>query len=240
MSDTFDKNRLTGVGSPAENAAAVRGERVPETVSGAATLCCLVRGIRYNDGLAQELHGIPEIPQITRALNARAIMSNRILEMTTPEEFPYCFWHPSLPTKQTLRELLRRYPDNTLLLYQVGRACAAGGYTDLYNELGLLPDVAIAEEARDNYDSGQMIYQAIMQAPIRYAYMDDYIGQLRVKPILEACLNGDTCVRSPLDQRYPVGRNTYPILPKVVLDITEDQRIDVQGVLPGDDQSARR
>lgn len=46
--------------------------------------------------------------------------------------------------------------------YQVERACAAGGYTSLYLELDLLPDVAIAEEARDNRTSGQAIYESII------------------------------------------------------------------------------
>ncbi|KAK1855664.1 hypothetical protein CCHR01_01678 [Colletotrichum chrysophilum] len=33
--------------------------------------------------------------------------------------------------------------------YQVGRACAVADYNKLYDELQLLPDVSIAEEAED-------------------------------------------------------------------------------------------
>jgi hypothetical protein len=42
--------------------------------------------------------------------------------------------------------------------YQVGRACAAAGYFDLYKELDLLPDVSIAEEAPGgNTEGGNQI-----------------------------------------------------------------------------------
>ncbi|KAJ5251772.1 hypothetical protein N7489_002182 [Penicillium chrysogenum] len=60
------------------------------------------------------------------------------------------------------------YPGNELLRYQVGRACATGGYTLLYLELGLLPDVGIAE-ARDNRTCGQAIYESIIINPTRWA-----------------------------------------------------------------------
>ncbi|CBF71445.1 hypothetical protein AN6781.2 [Aspergillus nidulans FGSC A4] len=43
-----------------------------------------------------------------------------------------------------LRLRTHQYPS---MRYQVGRACAAAGYFDLYKELDLLPDVSIAEEA---------------------------------------------------------------------------------------------
>jgi hypothetical protein len=104
--------------------------------------------------------------------------------MDRPEEIPYCFWHPDVPSEQTLQQLLVAYPENTLLRYQIGRACAAGGYTDLYHTLGLLPEVAIAEEARDNSHSGKAIYDAIMNAPSLWTYMDDYNCCLREKQSL--------------------------------------------------------
>lgn len=233
MPDSFDEPRSAGPRPREDCLAAILGERVPEKIY-ATTKLCLVRGIRYKDGFAGELSGIPELPEITRALNARAIMSNRVPEMKSPEEFPYCFWHPDVPSEETLRELLRQYPACSLLPYQVGRACAVGGYIELYHELGLLPDVTIAEEARDNHKSGQLIYQAIMEAPVRYAYMDDYKCCLRENPIAGAHLNGDTCVRSMLDKRFPLGHTIVPMFPKGVFDITEDQRIDIEGMHPGD------
>ncbi|KAF9884542.1 hypothetical protein FE257_001487 [Aspergillus nanangensis] len=57
----------------------------------------------------------------------------------------------NIPHEKTLSNLVEEYPEKKLLRYAVGRACAAGGYTTLYHELELLPDVAIAEEARQRY-----------------------------------------------------------------------------------------
>ncbi|KAL4884308.1 hypothetical protein BJY04DRAFT_215736 [Aspergillus karnatakaensis] len=216
--------------STEEYVAAIKGEAVPSRLTGRLSVCSLVRGIRYHDGFAQELYGDPELPMVTRSLNARAIMSNRIPVMTAPEQFPYCFWYPEVPREETLRQLLAQYPDCTLLRYQVGRACAVGGYSSLYQELGLLPDVAIAEEARDNTVSGQMIYDSIMEAPVRYAYMDDYNRCLRPTPMPGACLNGDTCVRSMLDNKEPVS--VIALITNVVFDITEDRCIDIEGIEP--------
>ncbi|KAL5362441.1 hypothetical protein BJX96DRAFT_153939 [Aspergillus floccosus] len=211
--------RLWGFDYSGDIPAAIRGERVPAVIGKLGRLC-VVRGVRHHDGFAQELYGNPEYPEITRALNARAIMSNRIPEMNDPEHFPYCFWHPDVPEEQILRRLLEKYPGNQLLRYQVGRACAAGGYTTLYHELGLLPDVAIAEEARDNAVSGGAIFEAIIHEPIRYACMHDYQRCLRVPPVPNACLNGDTCVRSFLDRTLHVD-DFNPNEPPV-FDITED------------------
>jgi hypothetical protein len=190
-----------------------------------------VRGIRTHDGFAQDLYG--QRPEFTRALNARAIMSNRVPNMNSPENFPYCFWHPDIPAEQTLRDLLERYPGNELLRYQIGRACAAGGYTSLYLELDLLPDVAIAEEARDNLASGKMIYESIITSPTRWNCMDDYNHCLHSPLRPGAYLNGDTCVRSVLDQTLPVPKDGSYLVSVPVFDITEDWCIDAEGTLPG-------
>ncbi|KAJ0419521.1 hypothetical protein BJY00DRAFT_313910 [Aspergillus carlsbadensis] len=198
--------------SIADQTAALKGEAVPPSLLNFVTVRCLVRGIRYHDGFAKELHNNLEQPMITRALNARAIMSNRVPE--------------------TLKQLLAAYPDNLLLRYQVGRACAAGGYFDLYVELGLLPDVAIAEEARDS-QAGRAIYETIMKAPVRYAYMDDYNRCLWPESLAGTYLNGDTCVRSMLDQKLPIGPTPYsPAIHRHVFDITEDWSLDIDGVEP--------
>jgi hypothetical protein len=170
------------------------------------TIWCLIHGIRRNDSFATELHGNPRHPAITRALNVRAIMSNRVPDVEDEEDMPYCFWHPDLPSEATLRTLLSRYQARfPSLRYNVGRACAAPGYTSLYRELDLLPDVAIAEEARDNKVNGQGIYELIVQQHTRWAVMDDYRRLVRDEPIPGASLNGDTCVQ--LDARQtPAGR----------------------------------
>ncbi|KAL2837090.1 hypothetical protein BJX68DRAFT_273228 [Aspergillus pseudodeflectus] len=217
--------------SIADQIAALKGEAVPPSLLNFVTVRCLIRGIRYHDGFAKELHNNPEQPMITRALNARAIMSNRV-PLMSQEQFPYCFWHPDVPREETLKQLLAAYPDNALLRYQVGRACAAGGYFNLYTELCLLPDVAIAEEARDN-QAGHAIYETIMKAPVRYNYMDDYNRCLRSEPLAGAYLNGDTCVRSILDQKLPIGPTPYsPVIHNRVFDITEDWSLDIGGVEP--------
>ncbi|KAL4755853.1 uncharacterized protein BDW70DRAFT_165053 [Aspergillus foveolatus] len=137
-------------------------------------------------------------------------MSNRVPVMTSPEHFPYCFWHLDIPREETLKQLLTHYPGNTLLRYQVGRACAVGRYTTLYHELHLLPEVTLAEEAHDNRKSGHEIYEAIMEPPVRYTYMDDYNHCLHPEPLAGAHL----------------------FLVEVVFDITEDRCIDTDGIKP--------
>lgn len=133
-------------------------------------------------------------PDFTRARNARLIMSNII---PTPEELgleiddgkddpehtrvPYCIWHPEFATEDTYRALAARYPS---MRYQVGRACAAAGMDRLYAELDLLPDVSIAEEARESLTpGGDIIHYQTMSASYRYAIMDDYKRSI-TSPIL--------------------------------------------------------
>ncbi|KAI4592386.1 hypothetical protein KJ359_011196 [Pestalotiopsis sp. 9143b] len=108
---------------------------------GILSLASLVRGIRFHDGFVTELHGDPELPGVSRALNARAIVRNRVPYMNEDAHFPYCFRHPALPAGATPRALLARYPGSLLLRYQ----------------------------AWDNAQSGQDIYRQIMAAPVRYA-----------------------------------------------------------------------
>lgn len=71
--------------------------------------------------------------------------------MDDPRYQPYCIWYPDIAREDTYRELAERYPS---MRYQVGRACAAAGYVDLYKELCLLPDISIAEEARESDTPG--------------------------------------------------------------------------------------
>lgn len=82
-------------------------------------------------------------PEIARARNARLIMSNVVPDngLEDPDRQPYCIWHPDLASEETYRELTRCYPT---MRYQVGRTCAAAGYSGLYQELSLLPDVSRA------------------------------------------------------------------------------------------------
>lgn len=104
--------------------AAIRGEleEIPSgpLIDNHVAIHFLVRGIRYHNAFALKLQKQQEESTdanrfralVWRALNARAIMSNRIPDMGDGEEndFPYCFWHPQVPSEATLRQLLCRYP----------------------------------------------------------------------------------------------------------------------------------
>lgn len=175
---------------------ALRGEQVPEALGLTVTKLCVIRGIRLYEDFAKELRDASH--QFNRALNARSIMSNKIPEMHTPEVFPYCIWYPDVATEDTYRRLANQYP---AMKYLVGRACAVAGYSDLYKELKLLPEVHIAEEARD---SGQItIYDSIVSHKLMYSCMDDYERCTAPDAPKPASLNGDTAVRSLLKIRQP-------------------------------------
>ncbi|KAL0936527.1 uncharacterized protein CTRU02_208742 [Colletotrichum truncatum] len=185
-----------------------------------------IYGIRHHEKLAfskeVELSASTTISH-ARARNARCIMSNIIPVMDTDAAKPYCIWHPDIASEDTYRELVRRYPD---MRYNVGRACAAAGYNKLYHELNLLPDVSIAEEAKDNTKSGASIFHAITSQNVRYKVMDDYTCTVRLNdPPADAFLNGDTAVRSSLSHRdsyktWPYARDTPHYF-----DITEESSI---------------
>ncbi|POR37749.1 Uncharacterized protein TPAR_02063 [Tolypocladium paradoxum] len=196
----------------------------------------IVRGVRYHDSIANSpqllaLLENPKIPKATRELwkrarNARLIMSNAVPDMPATESgvHPYCIWHPHLAAEETYRELARRYPT---MRYQVGRACAVAGYSALYAELDLLPDVSIAEEARDSPRGGD-IFKLIMGQPVLYSVMDDYTRSVHDdQPRAGAFLNGDTAVVSSLDNRLqPWCLNGA--LHIGWFDITEDLLIDTK------------
>lgn len=177
---------------------------------------CVLRGIRHRHGFAAELlpGSAEQDPAFARALHAQAIMSNSIPDISAAEEFPYCIWYPDTATEDTYRQLARRYPQ---MRYQVGRACAVAGFKDLYSELDLLPDVSIAEEARDsvlrgrsqggeddhNINGSQEIFDQIVRQPVRWQVMDDYTRSVNLdspKPARYG-LNGDTAIFSTLELR---------------------------------------
>ncbi len=184
---------------------AIRGVAVPEALGRRAMRLCVIRGIRYHGGFGRgpEAQALRAWPEFARALNARAIMSNNVPDMSVAsDDLPYCIWHPDTAAEDTYRQLVRRYPH---MAYHVARACAVAGYIDLFRELeeggSILPDVAIAEEARacGSHD----IYKAIMSQPVRYRVMDDYTRSIVADP-QPSGLNGDTAVRPILDvkQRF--------------------------------------
>ncbi|KAF6804885.1 hypothetical protein CMUS01_14742 [Colletotrichum musicola] len=111
--------------------------------------------------------------------------------------------------------------------YLVGRACAVAGYADLYEELDLLPEVSIAEEARDNSlnEASKAIFESIMGKPVCYRVLDDYTRSCHAdKPICPAFMNGDTAVRSSLDVRH--GLDKHRMWRKHYFNIAEDHNVD--------------
>lgn len=212
--------------------AAIRGEAVPEDVWELREHISLVRGIRHHLDFANQESvkhlcvGFDKDPAFTRAWNARMIMSNIIpdMERSSYNVQPYCIWYPDLATEDTYRSLASRYRG---MRYQVGRACAVAGYLALYEELGLLPDVSICEEAREGQSEGsRAIYKHILSQPVRYAVMNDYertVHEWDPKP--GSHLNGDTATRSCLSvtqdvASFEVGRWVHHYF-----DLTEDANV---------------
>ncbi|GJC85662.1 hypothetical protein ColLi_08500 [Colletotrichum liriopes] len=212
--------------------AAFDGKMVPENLHSTAEYC-IVHGIRHHEGFARS----PAVTKLcssekgsglyARARNARLIMSNTVPEMPSDAVKPYCIWYPGLATEETYRELASRYPD---MRYHVGRACAVAGYDNLYNELNLLPDVSIAEEARDNGHTA--IFQAIVSQNMRYAVMDDYTRTVNLKsPRAGAYLNGDTAVRSTLpviNVEHPADNGSHYYLDTRQVHHRDDHYFDIQ------------
>ncbi|KAJ5282016.1 hypothetical protein N7478_007388 [Penicillium angulare] len=214
-------------------AAAIKGEYLPVDLSSFWHQRAVIRGIRDSLQFATN----PEIlelcsgddgqaHQFSRARNARLIMSDVIPDMQNPATQPYCIWYPDLASEETYREVARRYSS---MRYQVGRACAAACYTDLYKELNLLPDVSIAEESRE-VDKDAKIYKIIMSAPQRYAVMEDFSRSVHLEtPRTPAFLNGDMKPRWALGQRVLPGKNLLETTADDI-DIEEDGFIGFQDI----------
>ena len=203
------------------------GEVLPGDLSTNEARQCTVHGIRHHIGFARssevtQLAGLSGQELFARARNARLIMSNEMPAEMTAETFPYCVHYPDVASEDMYRALVQRYPG---MRYQVGRACAVAGYVDLYRELDLLPDVSIAEEARENRANAgaQAIFANIMAAPMRYRVMDDYTRAVTDAPEALARLNGETSVvGSPGDRADLWG---YYLESHCEFDITEDGSI---------------
>ncbi|KAL0935448.1 uncharacterized protein CTRU02_210039 [Colletotrichum truncatum] len=207
---------------------ALNGQRLPSDPDHWVR-ACIVHGIRHNEAFAnseavRKLCLKSDNRSYARARNARLIMSNIVPEMLTDDDMPYCIWYPHVASEETYRELAERHPG---MRYLVGRACAVAGYSKLYGELDILPEVSIAEEARDNSSSegSKAIFDAIMRQPICYKVLDDYKRRLNVdNPSSPAWMNGDIAVRSSLNVR--LGPDKYEEWGLHYFNITEDYNID--------------
>lgn len=80
---------------------ALQGFKVPPMMDLELAQRAVIRGIRYNDGFATELHSTN--PHFTRAINAQAIMNNRIPDMTSLRSFRTASGTRRLPAR-TLAE----------------------------------------------------------------------------------------------------------------------------------------
>ncbi|KAJ5412945.1 hypothetical protein N7465_005250 [Penicillium sp. CMV-2018d] len=209
--------------------AAMEGKRVPENLESFWHRRATIRGLRTSLEFAMstavmKLCSADDIPEFSRARNARLIMSNMIPDLDNPVFQPYCIWYPDFADEDTYREVARQCPS---MRYQVGRACAAAGYTALYKKLDLLPDTSIAEEARESKE-GAEIYQIIMSEPQRYAVMNDFTRSIDLEgPRTPAFLSGDMKPRWRLDQRVPPPEN-LPYTTPDDIDIEEDGFIGIE------------
>lgn len=212
---------------------AIHGLKFPEaSFHKSPVMECTVRGIRYHIGFARTAEvaaAANEHAQIARAKNARLIMSNDIPDEMLAAHVPYCIWHPDVPSEETCRRLVQQYPG---MKYHVGRTCAVAGYVDLYRELDLLPDVSIAEEAREAGPASQEIFEDITQRLVRYSVMNDYKLKIDLEnPRKGAVINCDAAVKSTLDIRQDVRRcfkGSEALMRRLdgVFDIAEDGGID--------------
>jgi hypothetical protein len=212
---------------------ALRGRCLPHALGHHTTRLCIVSGLRKHLDFAlrpevEELCRMPGQEVFARARNAGLIMHGLLpdAELLRGNE-PYCIHYPKLASEHYYRRLATTF---TEMRYQVGRACAAAGYSQLYEELNLLPDVCIAEEARDSCqrtaaEGSQRIYDRIMEAPARYNVMDDFKRLIRTdQTSAGACLNGDTQVLSSLRLRIKLANHHYSrrTYPWRYFNITED------------------
>ncbi|WQF84020.1 hypothetical protein CDEST_09034 [Colletotrichum destructivum] len=205
---------------------ALRGHRLPSKFDHWLS-ACVIHGIRRNEAFAtsdavQKLCADSEDRAFARARNARLIMSNSVPKITNDEDKPYCIWYPDVASEETYRDLAKRYPD---MRYLVGRACAVAGYNALYHELGLLPEVSIAEEARESSARSKDIFDTIMRQPCCYSILNDYTRSCNLdNPPSPAFTNGDTAVRGTLDIRF--GPDMYEEWGSHCFNIAEDYNID--------------
>lgn len=155
--------------------------------------------------------------------------------MSDPGHVPYCIWHSDVASESTYRALVQRFP---CMRYQVARACAVAGYLDLYRELDdVLPEVHVAEEARDN---GSLdIFHDIMAQPVRYSVMDDYHRTVKIDSPTVECLNGDTAVRSTLERKRKIkmplilGDNFFDDDGNMDNSADDEDAVIIQGFSPG-------
>lgn len=165
---------------------------------------------------------IPATPSLRKHTTPTFIMYGIVPDIDTekPETLPYCDWYTDVASEQTYREVARRYPQ---MMYQVARACAVAGYDTLYQELDILPEVAVAvaEEARASVTAEQSkIYRLVMKSPVRYSVMDGYERRIIPDP-QQGFLNADTATIAKLKAAIPYQAVTWYLGDPMVFDLLE-------------------
>ncbi|USW55965.1 hypothetical protein Slin15195_G092840 [Septoria linicola] len=190
--------------------AAINGEAVPNALVQPVHGLCTVRGIRYNPGFGEELRDV--LPELTRALNARTIMSNSLPDLRVPEHRPYCIWHPQIPSEDTCRQLVKQCPEMA------------------YRELIVVPEIHVAEEARKS--GSYEIFEQIMSQPTRYSVMNDYTRS--IDPAVYWLLD----VKQRFGGLDKKAFNLYGFN-KSTFNITEDMNIGIDNIIQPPTSSRR-
>ncbi|OHW91562.1 hypothetical protein CSPAE12_09867 [Colletotrichum incanum] len=200
---------------------ALRGHRLPSKLDHWLS-ACVIHGIRRSEAFATNSAQTQMTELSFAPVTSRPIMSNTVPEITNDDDKPYCIWYPDVASEETYRDLAKRYPD---MRYVIGRACAVAGYNALYHELGLLPDVSIAEEARESSTRSEDIFDTIMRQPVCCTILNNYTRSYNSKtPFSPAFINGDTAIRATLDIRFRL--NIYEEWGSHCFNIAEDYNID--------------
>lgn len=119
---------------------------------------CCIRGIYHNTMFAiwwskqqeQSSTASTIMFRIDQAISARMIMNNVLHRMQAPSNQhgdPYLIWYPSIAAHTTYRELFRLRPS---MAPRILRACIAGGYAELFNDILFQtePDDAVIADAK--------------------------------------------------------------------------------------------
>lgn len=106
-------------------------------------LACIVHGVHFNLDFAYWCYKhMFENDNVQVAVSAKLIM-NDDLRFVHPDV--YCIWYPDLAKEETYSKLLEFEPE---FKYHIGIACSLAGYTALFKQLDILPDINMLSNAK--------------------------------------------------------------------------------------------
>lgn len=159
-------------------------------------LACLVHGIYFNLSFAYWCYEhILENEKIQVAVSAKLIMNND-LRFVHPKI--YCIWYPDLAEEETYSQLLVHKPE---LKYHVGIACSLAGYTKLFKQLDVLPDINMLSNAKilGHHDIFDHIRQKINEEGHVWNCMNDDYGYITTDV---KCLKDTPLITQSTTERY--------------------------------------